>query len=763
MTGSIITSYVAGLNKQNLKSFVILEVSLCLSNFLGRYAVDHTNIDNVGMYSLGEPFQAIIISSFLLLVWTRSRRKAGLPLNQPLLLDEASIVTPFIPVAIFVTGLVSIIDSAIYYNLSLDVFLDSWCSEGVGIIITLPAVLLVSQSDWRHRLKFTWMRAATGTFLAVTVVAIPIVVSFVFETADLAAMDPGFKVSWSVLFSLPVLALSSVLLGTTGLTCNLLLFSIATPMIRFLPGDSSQDDHLLSLMILLIDLTMLPFFVLLADRNRLLASVERQVEDRTVELRRANREKTEFMSFLCHELRNPLHVVLSMADMTLTENPGNEYAKASITAATYMTDLCNDVLDATKLKNGKTSIEPHWVDLSSLLKQQCVSFSLHAATLGINLQCHCDVDVPDRLYTDDLRWRQCITNLLANACRFTKTGGSVDFYLQRLKDGSLASDHVRLRCEVVDTGIGIDPSHLPTLFVPFNISSQQTTREYQGSGLGLSVSAMLIELMGGKLNVESQRGKGTRFWFELIVMHQPPSPALQANIELEGVDLGITEVAMMELKNPSAALEIDTSGGDWSPPLNNSSWTAVEVDVDDVERTSAQSEPTPMIPSTPDHSATSSPLPLDRMMINDITPQRSQIPIEQQPESIDQQPGSESSDRIIGALVVDDSDVNRALLKRMLQRLRPDMELHTANDGQEAIDLAERHKYHIIFMDLQMPRVDGWQAIGHIRKEGLNTNTPIVITTANTVTDEANAIGRCSVLSKPFLTKDLKRALDRHI
>lgn len=119
-----------------------------------------------------------------------------------------------------------------------------------------------------------------------------------------------------------------------------------------------------------------------------------------------------------------------------------------------MIDLCNDVLDVTKLKSGKTNVEPAWCDLPSLLKAQCESFALHAATLGIKLEYHGDPNLPHQLYVDNLRWRQCLTNLLTNACRFTKNGGQVDVYFICLADASLSPDYVRLRFEVADTGIG---------------------------------------------------------------------------------------------------------------------------------------------------------------------------------------------------------------------------------------------------------------------------------------------------------------------
>ncbi|TPX37135.1 hypothetical protein SmJEL517_g01012 [Synchytrium microbalum] len=811
MCAGLITAYV-GKWVRSVGSFIALTVALFMFNFFGRlvaYSGIIAQFPAVMMYTIGEAVTANIMTFILLSLWTASRRSKKLPLDGPLLLDETYLVIPFLIASIAVTALVGIIGVAIVYNAAIGNFLDFWSTQGVGLVVTLPAVLLVSQTDWRHSVFCNWSMTGVATLLTATVMLIPIAVSYTYETAALTDQPSILKVFWSVLFSIPVLALSGVILGTTGLACHLLLFSIATPMIRFLPGDFEYDDHLLALMLLLIDLSMLPFLVLLADRNRFLGSVEKQVEDRTIALVKANQEKTEFMSFLCHELRNPLHVVLSMADMAMEDNPNDIYSKAISTAARYMTDLCNDVLDATKLKSGKTDIEPKWGDLAGMLKDQCHSFSLHAATLGIKLQYHGDADVPDRLYADSLRWRQCLTNLLANACRFTKSGGNVDVSLYLIRDGVVPVDHVRLRCEVTDTGIGIDPSHIPTLFIPFSIASQQTTREYQGSGLGLSLSSMLVELMGGKLQVESQPGHGSRFWFELVVPREPAPPGhvIQFTEVVEDADITATatDSAMIELKPSSTshcnytalAAELPQHDRNYSYSSNMTATTqASSGDENDAEssgrrssddssgllKSSAkahlrhlhprrslstvseeasvviavpndsiplidQTEPLTPITAPTTNVTTPTITTLDNVMVSKNTlinqlmdgqPINTSSPngIPGHDENVQPKPIllDVNGRPIIGALIVDDSDVNRALLKKMLHRLVRDMEVHMANDGQEAIDLAEQHKYQIIFMDLQMPRVDGWSAIAHIRKGGMNVETPIIITSANTVT-----------------------------
>ncbi|TPX35210.1 hypothetical protein SmJEL517_g02344 [Synchytrium microbalum] len=714
MTGCLISAY--GKWAKGLYWIVFLEVALFVCNLLGRLVFERTEIPIIFMYIIGEAIISNIIAVSLLSIWTRSRRKAGLSLNEPVLLDETSVVIPFLVLALSLTAVVGIIGAAILNNISVDFFLDFFASESVGTIR-----------------------------------------SFVY------------------------------------------------------------DDHQLALMLLLVYLSMLPFTVVLAERNRILESVEKQVDDRTADLVKAIQEKGEFMSFLCHELRNPLHVVLSMSDMAMLDNPNNEYAKASITAARYMTDLCNDVLDATKLQSGKTNIEPQWGDLVTTLGDLCHAMSLHATTLGIRLQYHPDSDVPDRVFADSLRWRQCLTNLLANSCRFTKRGGRIDVYLHLLKDGSLPLDHVRLRCEVTDTGIGIDPSHIPTLFIPFSIASQKTAREYQGSGLGLSLSYMLVDLMGGKLSVESQLGDGSRFWFELVVPTEKSSHLVNVDHDVGDADLDATtmvDIEMVELTSSAVIARNDSSGARHERPrktIANGHWTRKLVSPDanaieeeeprryyrrnDDNRTTRPSnaltttagpavieekdiivsESTTLLPSTiqPHQPTTSLALPYilqstlpDRHLENSSSALATHsrilenIAMNDYDKAQTTAASDTTDDPIVGFLVVDDSDVNRALLKRMLNRLEPRMKLHMACDGQEAIDLAEKYQYRVIFMDLQMPRVDGWQAIAHIGKAGLNISTPIVITTANAVTLEERSLGQCQVLCKPFLSKDLKAILD---
>ncbi|TPX35595.1 hypothetical protein SmJEL517_g02108 [Synchytrium microbalum] len=650
MTGCLITAWV-GKWAQGF-DFVTLGVSLWISWFLGGLVFDHKDIAEGAMYLVAQPTVAVLVTISLVLIWKR-RSKADSSLNRKLFLDEPVIVIAFLVFSISITAIVGLVMCAIFHKLTLDSFLEFWSSEAVGLIVTLPALLQVFQTDWGSRLHCNWRKAIPAALLSAT------------------------------------------------------------------------------------------------------ESVEKQVEERTAELVKANQEKTDFMSFLCHELRSPLHIVRSMADMALIDDSGSEFAKASSTAAQYMTDLCNDVLDAAKLKSGKSDIKPKWMNLPAVLRDQCHSFSNHAMTLGINLQYHCDSDVPERVYTDDLRWRQCLTNLLANACRFTKAGGSVDVYLHHIRDSAIPPDHVRLRCDVTDTGIGIDPSHIPTLFVPFSIASQQTTREYQGSGLGLSLSAMLVEAMGGELKVESQQGHGSRFWFELVVPTQPSIHTVDISDENnESKPLPTNSLEYWEKTSRCPNQKADPA------LVKPHSLVDPDILVEDPQSSTGGVVGISRLQPSTTLTGVEYPYPI-------LPESAALIPSVTQPTApttfLSSPRGSHATqEHTVGALVVDDSDVNRALLKRMLTRLRPHMQLPMANDGQEAIDFAEQYKYQIIFMDLQMPRVDGWTAIAHIRKEGLNIETPIIITSANTVTEKEQSFAQCGVLAKPFLVKDLKDILDRY-
>jgi signal transduction histidine kinase/ActR/RegA family two-component response regulator len=233
------------------------------------------------------------------------------------------------------------------------------------------------------------------------------------------------------------------------------------------------------------------------------------------ELLAANTAKSEFLANMSHEIRTPLNGVIGIAQLLETESLAphqREMTKQIITAGQTLLGIINDILDFSKIEARQLRIDRHPFTLASTLEQVRGLLSGSAKEKGIDLHIETSPEIEgDRLVGDPLRLQQILTNLIGNAIKFTDTG-RVWVRVKSLPAPPLAAC---LRFEIEDTGIGIDPKNFTTLFTPFAQADAGIARRFGGTGLGLSITSRLVDLMGGKIGVESAIGVGSFFWFEL--------------------------------------------------------------------------------------------------------------------------------------------------------------------------------------------------------------------------------------------------------
>lgn len=238
-----------------------------------------------------------------------------------------------------------------------------------------------------------------------------------------------------------------------------------------------------------------------------------QMQTLKVNAEKANMAKSEFLARMSHEIRTPISAVLGMNEMVLRESKDTEIKKYSMdikSSAQALLGIINDILDFSKIESGKLEIIPAEYELNSMLNDLFNMFSLRTQEKGLKFDVIVDSKLPSKLYGDDIRIRQVLSNFLSNAVKYTEKG-TVTLELA----GRTEEDNVILHFTVKDTGIGIKQENMSKLFLAFERFDEEKNRNIEGTGLGMNISAQLLKLMGADLKVESVYGKGSSFSFDL--------------------------------------------------------------------------------------------------------------------------------------------------------------------------------------------------------------------------------------------------------
>ena len=250
-------------------------------------------------------------------------------------------------------------------------------------------------------------------------------------------------------------------------------------------------------------------------RQRLASLIElngayRRARDEAVE---ASSMKSAFLRNVSHEIRTPMNGVMGMTELLLQtplDDEQRNYAEQVEQSGEHMLGIINDILDISQIETGRVELEATQFDLYETVERACVPAGLEAQAKGVKLEVNVDPRAPRQVLGDGARVRQVIMNLVGNAVKFTSKGSVTVRVAERTEPGVNG-----VRFEVVDTGIGIDPTIIERMFEPFVQADGSTTRQYGGNGLGLSIAKELVELMGGIIGGESEPGRGSAFWFEV--------------------------------------------------------------------------------------------------------------------------------------------------------------------------------------------------------------------------------------------------------